>query len=289
MCFSVTTLWGQRSGVPSQQTSLPASPVVAPIPTVSTQITGPGPMFESLMELKPGDDLVHFGYESREYFVSGMAAGEPYRTRIVIRAPSNPQRVSGLVLAESMHPSGNAWMFAGYDPHPFYWYPDVQHPLAVMHQKLAQGLPKMWIEVTSHTRDLSRAVERYTLRLEDLAGRYAVAASRGDAKSMSVFERDRAQAAALLESSRESLERAEQDSQLLMEAASDLGARVSELRVERESASARLTVGGLVSEAMRERVERFEKVLAVDAARDEIERAHALADIYREERGEKGG
>jgi hypothetical protein len=33
-------------------------------------------------------------------------------------------------------------------------------------------------------------------------------------------------------------------------------------------------------------VERFEKVLAVDAARDEVERAHALADIYREERGE---
>ena len=35
---------------------------------------------------------------------------------------------------------------------------------------------------------------------------------------------------------------------------------------------------------LREQVERFEKVLAVDAARDEIERAHALADIYREER-----
>jgi hypothetical protein len=27
-------------------------------------------------------------------------------------------------------------------------------------------------------------------------------------------------------------------------------------------------------------------VLAVDAARDEIERAHQLAEIYREERGE---
>jgi hypothetical protein len=37
---------------------------------------------------------------------------------------------------------------------------------------------------------------------------------------------------------------------------------------------------------MRERVDRIEKVLALDAARDEIERAHALADIYREERGE---
>lgn len=133
--------------------------------------------------------------------------------------------------------------------------------------------------------DLSRAVERYTRRLEDLGSRYAVAESRGDTRSMATFERDRSQAEALLESTRESLARAEDDSRLLLEAASELGQRVTELRVERESASARLAVGGLVTTALRERVERFEKVLAVDAARDEIERAHALADIYREERG----
>jgi hypothetical protein len=63
------------------------------------------------MELKPGDDMAHFRYETREYFVSGVAGGQPYRTRIVIRKPSEPKRLSGLVLAESMHPSGNAWMF----------------------------------------------------------------------------------------------------------------------------------------------------------------------------------
>jgi Alpha/beta hydrolase domain len=108
--ISVTTLWGQRGGAP-QPTNLPASPVAAPIPAVSALVTGPGRMFESLMELKPGDNLAHFGYESREYFVSGMSNGEPYKTRIVIRKPSDTKRVSGLVLAESMHPSGNAWMF----------------------------------------------------------------------------------------------------------------------------------------------------------------------------------
>ncbi|MGZ3461402.1 MAG: hypothetical protein ACXU86_23165, partial [Archangium sp.] len=81
------------------------------------------------------------------------------------------------------------------------------------------------------------------------------------------------------------LHRAEQDGKLLQEAAADLGNRLAELRTERESASARLAVGGLVTGALREQVERFEKVLAVDAARDEVERAHALAEIYREERG----
>ena len=63
------------------------------------------------MELKPGDDLAHFQYVTKEYFVSGTANGQPYKTRIVIRKPSDNSRFSGLVLAESMHPSGNPWMF----------------------------------------------------------------------------------------------------------------------------------------------------------------------------------
>jgi hypothetical protein len=63
------------------------------------------------MELKPGDDMAHFKYDAHEYFVSGTANGQPYTTRIVIRRPADPAKFSGLVLAESMHPSGNAWMF----------------------------------------------------------------------------------------------------------------------------------------------------------------------------------
>ena len=102
---------GGRGGGPPQASNLPAGPVTAPIPTISAAVTGPGPVFESLMELKPGDDMAHFGYEAKEYFVSGTANGQPYKTRVVIRKPSDTRRFSGLVLAESMHPSGNAWMF----------------------------------------------------------------------------------------------------------------------------------------------------------------------------------
>jgi hypothetical protein len=102
---------GQRGGGPPQASSLPANPIVTPLPMVSAEIAGPGPVFESLMELKPDDDMAHFKYEAREYFVSGTANGQPYKTRIVIRKPSDNSRFSGLVLAESMHPSGNAWMF----------------------------------------------------------------------------------------------------------------------------------------------------------------------------------
>ena len=68
-------------------------------------------MFPALMSLPPGDDLAHFRYESVEYFASGTASGTPYKTRIVVRKPADSTRFSGIVLAESMHPSGNAWMF----------------------------------------------------------------------------------------------------------------------------------------------------------------------------------
>jgi hypothetical protein len=101
----------QRGGGPPQPSNLPASPIAAPIPAVSAEVTGPGAMFESLMELKPTDDMAHFKYVAKEYLVSGTANGQPYKTRIVIRRPADDSRFSGLVLAESMHPSGNAWMF----------------------------------------------------------------------------------------------------------------------------------------------------------------------------------
>jgi phage shock protein A len=131
--------------------------------------------------------------------------------------------------------------------------------------------------------DLSRGVERYTRRLEDIASRRVTAEGKGDARAAAVLKKDREHAEALLASTRESLERADTDAKLLLEAAGELGDRLEELRRERESASARLTVGGIVTDAMRERVARFEQALVVDAARDEVERAHALADIYREE------
>jgi hypothetical protein len=81
------------------------------VAAASAEVTGPGRFYETLMELKPGDDLSHFKYVTKEYLVSGQANSQPYKTRIVIRKPADDSRFSGLVLAESMHPSGNPWMF----------------------------------------------------------------------------------------------------------------------------------------------------------------------------------
>ena len=60
---------GRRGGGPGPEINLPATPVAAPLPTISAEIIGPGPIFESLMELKPGDDMAHFNYQAKEYFV----------------------------------------------------------------------------------------------------------------------------------------------------------------------------------------------------------------------------
>src|SRR5260370_42613425 len=80
---------GQR-GQRGAQVPAPMPPmVVAPLATASSEVSGPAKFFETLMELKPTDDLAHFGYVTKEYFVSGTSNGQPYRTRIVVRKPAD--------------------------------------------------------------------------------------------------------------------------------------------------------------------------------------------------------
>jgi Alpha/beta hydrolase domain len=108
---------GQR-GAP--QPAAPVQQVIAPIAS-AMEVSGPGPFFETFMDSHddeknvqvPAKDIyAKFNYEAKEYFVSGMTSkGQPYKTRIVIRKPKDNSRFSGVILAESMHPSGNPWVF----------------------------------------------------------------------------------------------------------------------------------------------------------------------------------
>jgi hypothetical protein len=102
---------GRAGGAPAAPSNLPDSPTAVALPTLSAEITGPGPMFNSTTSLAPGKGLAAFGYEAHEYFVSGTANGEPYTTRLVVRKPADNAKFSGLVLAEAMHGSGSAHMF----------------------------------------------------------------------------------------------------------------------------------------------------------------------------------
>jgi hypothetical protein len=91
--------------------NLPKTPTAVELPTLLAEVTGPGPMFNSAPSQAPGLDPAHFGYATREYFVSGTANGESYTARIVVRQPGDDDDFSGLVLAESMHGSGSAHGF----------------------------------------------------------------------------------------------------------------------------------------------------------------------------------
>lgn len=90
---------------------LPDAPTPVPLPALSAEVTGPGPMFNSAPSHWPGRDPSHFRYLTREYWISGTANGQPYRTRMVVRRPADDGRFSGMVLMEAMHPSGAAHMF----------------------------------------------------------------------------------------------------------------------------------------------------------------------------------
>src|SRR6187401_3798478 len=96
---------------PAAPSNLPTAPTAVALPTLSEEITGPGPIYESVQSLPPGKTLAAAGYQAKEYFVSGTANGQPYKTRIVVRMPSDKSKFSGLVLVESMHGSGSAHMF----------------------------------------------------------------------------------------------------------------------------------------------------------------------------------
>src|SRR5438552_3470825 len=64
---------GGRGGRGQDAQATDPPPVVSPIATATPEVTGPGKFYETLMELKAGDDLAHFSYVTKEYFVSGTA------------------------------------------------------------------------------------------------------------------------------------------------------------------------------------------------------------------------
>jgi hypothetical protein len=98
-------------GGPGQRGGTPVTPEAVTLPDEWNAVTGPGPMFNSAPSYMPGHGPSDYNYETHEYFVSGIADGRPYTTRVVVRRPADDSDYSGLVLAESMHSSGAAHAF----------------------------------------------------------------------------------------------------------------------------------------------------------------------------------
>jgi phage shock protein A len=165
--------------------------------------------------------------------------------------------------------------------------PGPQDPIAVFDQVIAsverQGaeVRKSAATLLAMRAALQRDVEKYeqrTVVIEEKLGR-----ADGDARSEKTLRRDLVEAKQLLERSREAHAQADANGRLLMEAAEDLARQLTELHEERQSARVRLKAGLSVSEALKAQVANFDRVMKLEAARDEVEKAHALAELYRED------
>jgi hypothetical protein len=90
-----------------------AAAAVAPVPSVSAPIAGPGAMYPNPpINVVPGATRVEdFPYVTEEFFVSGTAQGAPYTTRIIVRRPTDPATFSGVVVGEALHAGGRSLVF----------------------------------------------------------------------------------------------------------------------------------------------------------------------------------
>jgi hypothetical protein len=85
--------------------------VVPPAAAFAGPVTEGGAMYPGLRPEEPGTTAADFGYATDEYFVSGTANGQSYKTRILVRHPLPAERFGGIVVAESMHSNGFAVTF----------------------------------------------------------------------------------------------------------------------------------------------------------------------------------
>jgi len=91
-------------GLPKVPTQPTTTAAVVPNPVVEGPITGGihGRPWESYVpNYDSYSDITQFGYVEQEFFVSGTSDQQtPFKTRIIVRRPTNPAQFSGTVFAE---------------------------------------------------------------------------------------------------------------------------------------------------------------------------------------------
>lgn len=136
-------------------------------------------------------------------------------------------------------------------------------------------------------RSLEREHSALVGRDAELVRREDEATTANDGAALRVLQKDRAHCRDGLARTAAELERVADDARLLLEGAERGQRQFDELKAERVGAMARLSAGRAVSEALAAQVAELDRVLVLEAARDDVERAHALAEIYREDSGAK--
>jgi len=134
---------------------------------------------------------------------------------------------------------------------------------------------------------LERDVARHEEQRRELGVRLDEAARAGDERASRLLEADVRRAESSLRAAEDALARAAADAELLLEGARETALRVEGLKAERAAAQARLLAGQAAGTAMKAEGARLKGELGLTQARDEVERARALAEIWREDRKPK--
>lgn len=137
----------------------------------------------------------------------------------------------------------------------------------------------------AHKSTLARECARQERERTELTERLDEATRAADARAAKLLAADVARVDETLRQAREGLAQAEVEAQLLVDTSRDMSAEVTRLRAERGVAQARLAAGRAAGQAFRTEAGRAQRTVALERARDEVERAHALAELWREERG----
>jgi hypothetical protein len=129
--------------------------------------------------------------------------------------------------------------------------------------------------------ELTRDSQKYESRIADLEAR--LPAVEGQLQIETTLRRDLHDSKRLHHQTTEALAQATANAELLMTAAHEVAKQLSELQEERQSARVRFTAGATVSHALQQQARDFDQLMKLDTARDEVERAHALAELYRDD------
>ena len=103
LCVSASLLYAEA----------PVDAATPPVPHVLGRMTGPGPMYPNpaISVVPEAPKVEDFPYVTDEYYVEGVAKDVPYRTRIIVRRPTDPSTFSGVVIAEALHAGGRSLVF----------------------------------------------------------------------------------------------------------------------------------------------------------------------------------
>ena len=129
---------------------------------------------------------------------------------------------------------------------------------------------------------LAGEIESARAQTAEIARRLSEATRAADAVSREVLERDQRRALETTAALESDLKRTRADADQLKGAARDLVDEISELRREQAQVRARLAAGEAITRAFHSRSDAFESALQLADARSEVERAHALAELYRQ-------